>query len=87
MTLDEVLGLVLVTVLVGAVISFALGRLLVPHTARFGLIATVVVGIVAAFCGGLLGKGLHWSSLPTLVAQVLIAAAGVLLFRRPSSGR
>lgn len=86
MTLGEVLGLVLVTVLVGAVIG-GLGRLLVPHTARFGLIATVVVGIVAAFCGGLLGKGLHWSSLPTLVAQVLIAAAGVLLFRRPSSGR
>lgn len=86
MTPAEIIAFIVGSILVGGIIG-GLGRLLVPRTARFGLLPTILVGAVAAFCGNVLGRAMHWSSLGTLVAQVLIAAAGVLLFRKPSAGR
>ena len=76
----------LVLTVVGGIVG-GLGRLLVPRTARFGLLPTILIGALAAFCGNVLGRAMHWSSVPTFVAQVVIAALGVLLFRKPSAGR
>lgn len=86
MTPAEILVFVLGSILVGGIVG-GLGRLLVPRTARVGLLPTILIGALAAFCGNVLGRAMHWSSVPTFVAQVVIAALGVLLFRKPSAGR
>lgn len=86
MNLTEILVALVVAVVVGGIIG-GIARLLVPRTARFGILPTIIVGAVAAFCGGVLGQAMHWSSIPTTIAQILIAVAGVLLFRKPSSSR
>lgn len=86
MSLSEILALVLVAVVVGGIVG-GIARLLVPRTSRFGILPTIIVGAVAAFCGNVLGRAMHWSNLSTFVAQVVIAVGGVLLFRKPSSSR
>ena len=86
MTGGEILFLILFSVVIGAVIG-AIARLLVPGTARFGVMPTILVGAVAAFVGGFLGKQFQWSGLVTTLAQVGLAVLGVLLFRKPSGYR
>lgn len=78
----EVAVALVVSLVVGGLIG-ALARLLVPGTKRFGVLATIVVGAVAAFFGGVLGHAMGWGSLGTFAAQVLVAVVGVLLFRKP----
>lgn len=82
----EILLLILFSLVIGAVIG-AIARLLVPGTARFGVLATILVGAVAALLGGVLGRQFNWSGLITTLAQIALAVVGVLLFRRPSSYR
>jgi uncharacterized membrane protein YeaQ/YmgE (transglycosylase-associated protein family) len=82
----EIFFLILFSVIIGAIIG-AIARLLVPGTARFGVIATILVGAVAALAGGLLGQRLGWSGAATTMAQLGLAVVGVLLFRKPSGYR
>ena len=77
MTIDSILGAILIGLVVGA-----LGRLVVPGKQRIPLWLTIVVGIVAALVGtALVGPmrdtdGIDWAE---LIVQVALAALGVLL--------
>lgn len=82
----EIFFLILFSIVIGGIIG-AIARLLVPGTARFGVVATILVGAVAALVGGLLGQRFHWSGLVTTMAQIGLAVIGVLIFRKPSSYR
>ncbi|MFN8148540.1 MAG: GlsB/YeaQ/YmgE family stress response membrane protein [Candidatus Nanopelagicales bacterium] len=86
MSVAEILFTLFFAILIGGVIG-AIARLLVPGTARFGVVATIIVGAVAAMAGGFLGNRLHWSGAVTTMAQIGLAVIGVLLFRKPSSYR
>jgi len=48
------LGLILTIIIVGAIAGF-LARLLVPGRQDLSVLATIVLGIVGSFVGGLLG--------------------------------
>lgn len=86
MTPAEILVFVLGSILVGGIVG-GLGRLLVPRTARFGLLPTILIGALAAFFGIVLGRAVHGSSVATFVAQGSSRLAASLLFRTPSAGR
>ena len=74
------------TIVVGLVIG-ALGRLVVPGKQAMGWVATILVGIVAAFIGLAIGNALAAGTIVTLVIQVVLAAAGVALVAGATRGR
>ncbi|GHF51522.1 membrane protein [Streptomyces mashuensis] len=73
-------------IVIGAVIGL-LGRLVVPGRQHVGVLATVLVGIVAAFVGALIGqalglydtKGVAWL---VWVIQIGLAALGIVALER-----
>ncbi len=70
------------TAVTGLVIG-ALGRLVVPGRHRLGVLATIAVGLLGSVLGRLLGRGLHTGGLGTLLLEIAVAAALVVL----ASGR
>ena len=68
------------TALLAGIVIGALGRLIVPGRQAIGWILTFAIGLVGAFVGGFLAKGLNltvwWQ---VLVVQVVVAAVLVLL--------
>ena len=74
---------ILIGLVIGAIIG-ALGRLFLPGRQNIGMLATILVGMVAAFIGtliaGALGvrhtAGVDWIQ---LILEVLVAAVGVAL--------
>lgn len=65
-------------VVVGLVLGY-LGRLVVPGRSGLGVIATMLIGLAAAFLGGWIGHAAGWSFGPLLVVEVVLAAVGVAL--------
>jgi uncharacterized membrane protein YeaQ/YmgE (transglycosylase-associated protein family) len=65
-------------VVVGLVLGY-LGRLIVPGRSNLGMIATLLIGLAAAFVGGYIGNKAGWSFGPLLVVEVVLAAIGVSL--------
>ncbi|MFI9205076.1 GlsB/YeaQ/YmgE family stress response membrane protein [Streptomyces sp. NPDC053048] len=73
-------------IVIGAVIGL-LGRLVVPGRQQIGVLATIVVGIVAAFVGALIGqalglydsKGIVWL---VWIIQIGLAALGIAALDR-----
>ena len=68
------------TALLAGIVIGALGRLILPGRQAIGWILTFVVGLVGAFLGGFLARGLTidlwWH---VLIVQVLVAALLVVL--------
>jgi uncharacterized membrane protein YeaQ/YmgE (transglycosylase-associated protein family) len=88
MTITGVISAILVGIVVGT-----LGRLVVPGRQRIPIWLTIVVGIIAAFIGTAIARGL---GLPTatagidwveLLVQVLVAAVGVAIVAGAMGGR
>ena len=77
MTIESVLGAILIGLVIGA-----LGRLVLPGRQKIPIWLTIVVGIIAALAGSaIVGElrdtdGIDWVE---LVVQVALAAAGVAL--------
>lgn len=84
MNIGELIFLVLFSIVIGAIVG-ALARLLVPGTARFGILPTILIGTVAALIGAWLGHLRGWSGLVTSLVQLGLAVIGVLLVRKPAS--
>lgn len=63
-------------IVVGLVLG-ALGRLIVPGRQAIGVLATLVIGLAAAFLGGYLGYRANFSFGVTLIIQLALAAVGV----------
>lgn len=82
---------IIVGIIVGAIIGL-LGRLVLPGRQNIGMIATIVIGIVAAFVGTLIAgslgvrhtAGIDWIQ---LAIQVALAAGGVSLVSGRGRGR
>lgn len=68
------------TALLAGIVIGALGRLIIPGRQAIGWILTFAVGLVGAFVGGVLAKGMNldvwWQ---VLIVQVVVAAILVLL--------
>lgn len=68
------------TAIVAGIVIGALGRLIVPGRQAIGWILTIVLGLVGAFVGSYLAKGVDvdvwWQ---VLIFQVVVAAVLVLL--------
>ncbi|GAA4979014.1 GlsB/YeaQ/YmgE family stress response membrane protein [Kineococcus glutinatus] len=73
-------------IVVGLVIG-ALGRLVVPGKQAMGWVATILVGLVAAFIGAWIGNAINAGTIITLVIQVVLAAAGVAAVAGGTRGR
>ncbi len=69
---DGIISAILVGLIIGG-----LGRLIVPGRQAIGVLATIVIGLAAAFLGAYLGDRAGWSFGPTLVVQLALAAVGV----------
>ncbi|HEY7175319.1 MAG TPA: GlsB/YeaQ/YmgE family stress response membrane protein [Micromonosporaceae bacterium] len=74
---------IIIGIIIGAVIG-ALGRLVLPGRQHIGMVATILVGIVAAFIGTLIAGALGVRHTPgidwiQLIIQVALAAIGVAL--------
>jgi uncharacterized membrane protein YeaQ/YmgE (transglycosylase-associated protein family) len=86
------LGLIIYLFLVGIVAGF-LARLLVPGRDPMGFWATVLLGVIGSFVGGLLGylifgKDLDEGALqPSGIIGSIIGAIIVLLIYRAATGR
>lgn len=85
----EFVGLIISAIITGAIIG-ALARLALPGKQNISIAMTVVIGIVGAIVGGLLarlvgfGGGTGGFSAPTLIIEILLAAAGVAIMSRRS---
>ena len=77
----ELIAFIIWLVIVGAVFG-ALGRLAVPGPNPMGMGMTILVGLVGAFLGGIVGLALGAPSLVVIILQVLGAAAIVYLMQR-----
>jgi uncharacterized membrane protein YeaQ/YmgE (transglycosylase-associated protein family) len=82
---------IIIGIIIGAVIG-ALGRLVLPGRQNIGMLATILVGIVAAFIGTLIAGGLgvrHTNGIDwiQLLIQVVLAAIGVALVSGGGSRR
>jgi len=82
---------IIVGIIIGAIIG-VLGRLALPGRQNIGMVATVLVGIVAAFVGTLIAGALgvrHTSGIDwiQLLIQVVLAAIGVALVAGTGSRR
>jgi uncharacterized membrane protein YeaQ/YmgE (transglycosylase-associated protein family) len=69
---------ILSAIVVGLVIGY-LGRLVVPGRQAIGVLATLLIGLAAAFLGGWIGNQAGWGFGPLLVVEVVLAAVGVAL--------
>jgi Predicted membrane protein len=77
------IGGILTAIIFGAIIG-SVARLLVPGKQNMPIWLTVLVGIVAAFIGSWLARGvLHWSTrgfnVGETILQIVVAVIGVLL--------
>jgi uncharacterized membrane protein YeaQ/YmgE (transglycosylase-associated protein family) len=84
-----IIGYLISLIIVGIIVG-GLGRLVVPGPNPIGLAATVGIGLVGAFLGGLVG-GLIGLGVVSIVLEVAIAAGMVYLVsgrnRSITSGR
>ena len=75
------IGGIISAIVVGLVLG-VLGRLVAPGTQRIPIWLTIVVGIVAAFIGTAIARGLGYANTQgfdwlELITQVVIAAIGI----------
>ena len=68
------LALIVTIVIVGLIVG-ALARLVVPGRNPIGIGMTILLGIVGAIVGGLIGHALHVGMIVTLLLEVAVAAA------------
>ncbi|MEU1377344.1 GlsB/YeaQ/YmgE family stress response membrane protein [Streptomyces triculaminicus] len=73
-------------IVIGAIIGL-LGRLLVPGRQHIGVLATIGVGIVAAFVGALIAHALHVDHTKGIdwiqwLIQIALAALGIAALER-----
>lgn len=77
-------------IIVGAIIG-ALGRLILPGKQNISIVMTIIIGIVAAFVGGLIlglttynnsNGGIPWLS---LLVGAILAALGIMAYGRMSN--
>ena len=68
------LALIVTMVIVGLIVG-ALARLVVPGRNPIGIGMTILLGIVGAIVGGIIGNAIHAGSLVTLILEVAVAAA------------
>ncbi|MBO0655006.1 MULTISPECIES: GlsB/YeaQ/YmgE family stress response membrane protein [Streptomyces] len=73
-------------IVIGAIIGL-LGRLLVPGRQHIGVLATIGVGIVAAFVGALIAHALHVDHTKGVdwiqwLIQIALAALGIAALER-----
>lgn len=74
----------IITALVVGLILGLLGRLFAPGRQEIPLWLTIIVGIVAAFIGTAIARGLGYATTPgfdwlELITQIVVAALGVVL--------
>jgi len=69
-----VLGLIVTIVIVGLIVG-ALARLVVPGRNPIGIGMTILLGIVGAIVGGIIGHALHVGVVITLLLEIAVAAA------------
>ncbi|HKS46275.1 MAG TPA: GlsB/YeaQ/YmgE family stress response membrane protein [Amycolatopsis sp.] len=74
----------IITALIVGLIIGALGRLVVPGKQAIPIWLTMLVGIVAAFIGTAIARGVGYANTPgfdwlELITQVVLAAIGVSL--------
>lgn len=79
MTVDGIISAIVVGLIIGA-----LGRLVVPGKQKIPIWLTIVVGIVAAFIGSAIARGIGYANTPgidwlEILTQVGLAAVGVAL--------
>lgn len=67
------LTLIVTMVVVGLIVG-ALARLVVPGRNPIGIGMTILLGIVGAIVGGIIGRAIHAGWLVTLVLEVAVAA-------------
>jgi uncharacterized membrane protein YeaQ/YmgE (transglycosylase-associated protein family) len=77
------IGGIISAIVVGLILG-VLGRLVAPGTQRIPIWLTILVGIVAAFIGTAIARGLGYANTQgfdwlELITQVVIAAIGVTL--------
>ncbi|HUR24279.1 MAG TPA: GlsB/YeaQ/YmgE family stress response membrane protein [Acidimicrobiales bacterium] len=80
MTIESLLGFVLVLAVIGLIVG-AVARVLVPGPTSMGILATIGAGIAGAFIGGFIGRLLFGPNLTNGWSFVLsvLAAIGVVL--------
>jgi uncharacterized membrane protein YeaQ/YmgE (transglycosylase-associated protein family) len=69
---DGIISAIFVGLIIGA-----LGRLIVPGRQAIGMIATIIIGLAAAFLGGYIGYKAGFSFGATLIIQLALSAVGV----------
>lgn len=79
MTIGGIISAIVIGLIIGA-----LGRLVVPGRQKIPIWLTIVIGIVAAFIGTAIARGLHVATTPGIdwievIIQVALAAVGVSL--------
>ena len=79
MTIESLLGFVLVLAVIGLIVG-AVARVLVPGPTSMGILATIGAGIAGAFIGGFIGRLLFGPNLTNGWSFVLsvLAAIGVV---------
>ena len=87
------LGLILTIIIVGAIAGF-LARLLVPGRQDLSVLATIVLGIVGSFVGGLLGyllfhkdAGDGFLQPAGIIGSIIGAVIALLIYRAVASRR
>ena len=78
------LTLIVTIVIVGLIVG-ALARLVVPGRNPIGIGMTILLGIVGAIVGGLIGHALHVGMVVTLLLEIAVAA--VLVYAISGSSR
>ena len=68
------LTLIVTIVIVGLIVG-ALARLVVPGRNPIGIGMTILLGIVGAIVGGIIGRAIHAGWVVTLILEVAVAAA------------
>jgi uncharacterized membrane protein YeaQ/YmgE (transglycosylase-associated protein family) len=76
----------LISLAVSGLVVGALGRLALPGKDPLSLLATILVGLVGAFLGGLLAWFLFGREVPGIALAVLCATGIVYLIRRSRGG-
>lgn len=67
------LTLIVTMVIVGLIVG-ALARLVVPGRNPIGIGMTILLGIVGAIVGGIIGRAIHVGWLITLILEIAVAA-------------
>lgn len=67
------LTLIVTMVIVGLIVG-ALARLVVPGRNPIGIGMTILLGIVGAIVGGIIGRAIHAGWLITLILEIAVAA-------------